>query len=327
MTSEKPSHLKERVVLFDHDGNADDIIALIVVLRTKNIKLIGVTVAPADCFVKEGVELTIKSICFTDQKIPVAGGTIEKSNPFPDDYRVISVKSNNLPMFLHQKVDKSLHDPRPAHEFIVDKIKNSEEKVTVVMTGPATNLVAALQLDPSIQNNIEEVIWMAGAVDVPGNLKKMDHIGVAEWNVFWDPHSSKYLFETGLNILIVPLDATNLVPIDYNFLKILAEQREKYDMIDLAGQLFALAHDTSPNILDAYCAWDTLTVAYLGCKDLFTIRQEKLEVLVEKPFEGQTIKSDKPCARLINIADKVNLQNFYEFLIEMFSFNAKINVE
>ena len=48
------------------------------------------------------------------------------------------------------------------------------------MTGPATNLWAAIELDPSTKDKMEEVVWMGGAVDASGSLKKFDHDGSAE---------------------------------------------------------------------------------------------------------------------------------------------------
>mmetsp|Transcript_23246 Transcript_23246/g.20125 ORF Transcript_23246/g.20125 Transcript_23246/m.20125 type:complete len:126 (+) Transcript_23246:430-807(+) len=120
------------------------------------------------------------------------------------------------------------------------QIKASKEKVTVLLTGPATNFVAALEKDPSIKDNIEEVVWMAGAVDVGGNVVQYHHDTSAEWNVYWDPVSGKKLFESGLNVTIFSLDSTNTVPVKIDFLKKITKQKE-YVLSDLVGQLYAIS--------------------------------------------------------------------------------------
>lgn len=176
------------------------------------------------------------------------------------------------------------------HDFMIKKIKESKEKVTVLLTGPCTNLTAAIEKDPSIKDNIEEVVWMAGAVDVVGNVTQYHHNGSAEWNVYWDPLASRKLFETGLNITIFSLDSTNTVPVSTNFLKKVAAQNE-YILSDLVGYLYSISYVETFNEVDAYYMWDTLCTSYLGCDNLATFRKEELEVIADTPEEGRTKKA------------------------------------
>ena len=75
-------------------------------------------------------------------------------------------------------------------------------------------------------NNIREVVAMAGAVDVPGNVQSIHikqgevHDNSAEWNVYWDPDAAKVVLEEhpSLNVRLFSLDATNHVPITPAFL-------------------------------------------------------------------------------------------------------------
>jgi purine nucleosidase len=224
MESADFSKIRKRTVIFDHDGNPDDIVSLMLVLGMPNIDLIGVSITPADCYIEDAVDLTLKVLSLYERSIPVSRGDLESPNPFPDEYRVVTVKANHLPIMLSQEMDHKLIVDIPAHEFLAKKIKESKEKVTVLMTGPCTNLMAAIEIDSSIKDNIEEVVWMGGAVDVSGNVFKFDHDKSAEWNVYWDAKAAKKMFASGMNITIFSLDATNTVPVDLAFLKMNAKK-------------------------------------------------------------------------------------------------------
>lgn len=82
----------------------------------------------------------------------------------------------------------------------------------IFVSGTHTNLAEALRLDPGIAGNIREVQVMGGAVHVPGNINSdwpaIDN-RVAEWNIWVDPVAADEVFASGLDIHLVPLDATN----------------------------------------------------------------------------------------------------------------------
>jgi inosine-uridine nucleoside N-ribohydrolase len=100
----------------------------------------------------------------------------------------------------------------PSYPFIM--INQATEPVTIFVSGPFTNLALALQLDPAIKDKISAVYFMGGAVDVPGNktgLMPDSGNRVADWNMIADPQAAKEVFESGLELYMVPLDATNKV--------------------------------------------------------------------------------------------------------------------
>jgi purine nucleosidase len=79
--------------------------------------------------------------------------------------------------------------------------------VTVVALGPLTNLALALALDRDLcRAAIGEVIWMGGSAGAPGNTTP-----VSEWNAWCDPEAARSVFESGLPIRMVGLDATRCV--------------------------------------------------------------------------------------------------------------------
>lgn len=84
----------------------------------------------------------------------------------------------------------------------------------IFVSGAHTNLAEALRIDPSIASNIRAVTIMGGAVNVPGNIHSdwpdFDN-KVSEWNIWVDPLAASEVFSSGLDLHLVPLDATQQV--------------------------------------------------------------------------------------------------------------------
>jgi len=137
--------------------------------------------------------------------MPLAGGT-----PFPDWLRQLSDNFWDYPL---PNADKT-YPFQDAANLMVSIINQTPEPVTLFVSGPFTNLAQALQLDPAIKRNISAVYFMGGAVYVPGNItglvRDSDNL-VADWNMIADPQAAKEVFASGLELYIVPLDATHQV--------------------------------------------------------------------------------------------------------------------
>ena len=93
--------------------------------------------------------------------------------------------------------------------FLVDTIRQSETPVTVLAIGPLTNMALALRLAPDVCSNIERIVCMGGAFYVPGNVTPS-----AEFNWWFDPEAAAIVLEEDIDLLIVPLDATDAIAFD-----------------------------------------------------------------------------------------------------------------
>ncbi|HMH53158.1 MAG TPA: nucleoside hydrolase [Candidatus Acidoferrum sp.] len=92
--------------------------------------------------------------------------------------------------------------PRAA-DLIVETAARLGASLTVVALGPLTNLALALAADPSRVASVGRVVVMGGAVDDRGNVTP-----TAEFNMNVDPEAAARVFEAGLSLDLVPLDAT-----------------------------------------------------------------------------------------------------------------------
>jgi len=317
---------KPRKVFYDHDGNNDDIISLQLVASMPHIELLGVSVTPADCLLDDGIEATLRVLSvYGKTNIPVAKGKIYGSNPFPYDWRINAKVMNGMPLLINQKINKEQVVNEPAEDLMIKIIGGAKEKVTVLLTGPCTNFAAALEKAPEIKKNVEEVVLMGGAVDVHGNVGQYNHDGSAEWNIFYDPEAARKVFASGLEITTFSLDSTNNVPVNIEFLKKLADQRN-YSASYLASMLWAPTVKNIPSAEYTYFMWDTLAVAYLGCPKLCTFRRLELDVETQAPSEGKTYK--KPGnGQWVNVADNVNVDGFFRYYLEQLRTDLKFDEE
>jgi inosine-uridine nucleoside N-ribohydrolase len=95
-------------------------------------------------------------------------------------------------------------DRRPrAVDLIVETARRHAAALTVVALGPLTNLALAVDADAPAVAGVGRVVVMGGAVDVAGNVTP-----TAEFNMHVDPEAAAHVFEAGLPLDLVPLDAT-----------------------------------------------------------------------------------------------------------------------
>jgi len=314
--------LKNRTVLFDHDGGVDDLLSLMMLLSMSHIDLAGVVVTPADCFLRPALSATLKVLRFFGRlDIAVSQGDLRGVNAFPRAWRAHAYAIDAFPIL--NEIKTGMPDlaaanvvPEPGHEFLARKLRQATSPVTVLITGPISNLTAALESDPALEAKIKEVLWMGGALNVPGNVKDYEHDGSAEWNVYWDPPAAAGLWQTNVPITLFPLDATNHVDVTLDFLHQLAQQR-RYPVSDLAGQCWALTVGVIPAYEYTYHMWDTLTTGYLGAPEYIGFRQVRCQVEADGPSAGRT-RIVAEGGKIVQAAEKVDVEKFHQYTLKLF---------
>ncbi|MDO6567534.1 nucleoside hydrolase [Alteromonas sp. 1_MG-2023] len=280
-------------VIFDHDGGIDDLLSLLLLLRLPNIDVLGVTITPADCYPDDALLSTRKILTLTgNTHIPVSVGQLTGPNPFPPEWRAQPKMCHATPVMLRTAHDSVKVEPTAAHEWMQSALVSASSPVTILMTGPATNLATALTQQPELVSKVSKVVWMGGAVKVKGNVAMHDHDGSAEWNAYWDPKATKNLVDSGVNLLLVPLDATNDLPVSWDFLQKLADRNTPVS--DLAGQFWASTVTAIPSYEFTYFLWDILSTCILAIPDAkLSIETGQVAVSTTTPNAGQTYLCDE----------------------------------
>jgi purine nucleosidase len=312
--------MPDQTVFFDHDGGVDDLLSLLLLLTIPETDLVGVVVTPADCYPSYAAEASRKFMDLMGKTdTPVAMSTVRGVNAFPDIWRAQPHIINAFPQLLTIDEPRTPLSSREGVDFTIETLSDATHPVTYLMTGPCTTLVEALKKKPAIQEKIKEIVWMAGAIHVVGNVRTYTHNGSAEWNVYWDAPSTKWLLEQDLPLTLVPLDVTNHVPVGIAFLKQLAQQSQ-YEVSQLASICWATTINSIPGYDYLYHMWDVLATAYLGCPDLFSTQSVSIDVSVQLPNEGETIKNSED-GHPVKVVTEVALEAFYEYLLTQFRRN------
>lgn len=302
-------------VFFDHDAHVDDLLVLMM-LQCADVDLIGTAVCPGDCYKEPGLRATRRFLDFFGNKnIPSAAGDDEGTHPFPELWRADSEILANLPE-LGESQAKSPGRAGSAAELIVSALSRAAAPVSLVITGPPTNLAAALAASPSIKEKIERVWIMGGAVRVNGNVDKGD--GTAEWNFYNHPRASASVIDSGIPITLVSLDATNKAPVTRKFLERLAEQAKTHDVsrLALATWKVALRHIENEDYTQRYYFWDTLTTAAMLRPSLMKTQRMKVKVVVEGPSSGRTIED--PSGAPIDVGVDVECAELEDMILDLF---------
>lgn len=306
---------RPRRVLLDHDGGIDDLLSLAMLLAMPHVELRGIVVTPADCFLGPALAATQRILRWRGRRdVPIASGRLHGVNAFPAEWRAAPYAVDALPLLNDDDSGLPAVDDEPGHAFIARLLRESDVPLTVLVTGPPSNLATALQAEPALASRIDEVVWMGGALHVTGNVRAHEHDGSAEWNAFWDPPAVAALWRARVPITIVPLDATNQVPVTRTFLTRLARQRA-HALSDFAGQCWAMTVGTIPSYEYVYFMWDTLTTGYLGAPHLLAFRDVATEVDVSPPSAGRIRECDG--GRIVRAATFVDADGFHEYLLEL----------
>ena len=93
-------------------------------------------------------------------------------------------------------------DGRGAVRLMADVVRESDEPVTLVPTGPLTNVATFLEEHPRLGENVSRIVLMGGSIGL-GNTTP-----AAEFNVYVDPEAASIVFGSGLPVTMVGLDVT-----------------------------------------------------------------------------------------------------------------------
>lgn len=307
-----------RSVVVDTDMSIDDLIAVAMLVGSPMVDVEAIAITGLFVRCPRGEQIMLDFLATIGASgIPVACGAtaaLEGGRTFPDDWRDFADQGWGAPL------QPSSESPDTAGGVGLIERAVGEGADTLVILGPPTTSAQALRAAPELANRIVEVVMMAGAVDVPGNLYLDGNENPAwpgEWNVYVDPIATTEIFASGIPVVMVGLDATNQVPVS----------REVVDRMKSEGSGLAVSFAVETlerlRLVDAFDSyfWDQLAVAYLLDPAVVTLEQTGISVSLEPGREvGRTIRD--PNGPVISIATAANEPLFHEVMIASLSGRA-----
>ncbi|NRO63584.1 Non-specific ribonucleoside hydrolase RihC [Lactobacillus helveticus] len=301
-------------IYFNHDGNIDDLVSYLLLLQAPDIKLLGVGAIDADGFIDPSVAACRKMTDLFNlrgDELAVARSNSRAVNQFPHDWRMATYSFNYLPILNKKGSVDTPQAELPAHLDMVEKLKHAKEPVTLIMTGPLTDLARALDVDPDIEQHIKKLYWMGGSLDGHGNVAMVNADGSQEWNSFWDPYAVKRVFDSNIPIQIVGLESTEEIPLNDELRQHWASLR-KYPAMDLVGQGYSLIISISSAEL---YLWDVLTTVSALYPEVVESEKAKATVITDGMSAG-SFRRD-PNGREVDIVTKANKELFFQKMDEI----------
>jgi len=203
-----------------------------------------------------------------------------------------------------------------AVDFIIESLLEADtNSVTLVPTGPLTNIAQALVQQPAIRPKIREIVLMGGAMREGGNTTPS-----AEFNILEDPDAAQLVMHCGRPLTIVPLDVTHQVLVTRNRLEQIRAIDSAVGAAVVGMMEFFNRFDSEKYGSDGAPLHDPCTIAYLLKPELFEGRMCNVEIETGSPLtRGHTAVdfwgvSDRP--RNANWLYKVDADGFFTLLIE-----------
>ena len=276
------------LVSFDDDGSPDGTTALLFLLSDPAVRLVSASISYGEAYPDvyiQHVGRLLDDFGFVD--IPLGAGPaapVAGDNAFPEFMREGANDFWGLPLPNAERT----YPVQDVASLLVSVSKGSDQPVTVFASGPLTNLALALRKDPSIRQRLEAVYIMGGAVYVPGNLRDLAPDSpntAAEWNIYADPVAAQEVFDSGVDLYLVPLDATNQVEITR---RDTAAWRSGGEIADFAADLYQGLMDSWGT--KSAAVWDVMTAAILTDPELCRFEALHLDVVTDDGSEsGRTV--------------------------------------
>ena len=191
-----------RNIILDCDPGHDDAIAILLAGQKKYFNLLGITTVSGNQTIEKTTRNAINLVNFLKINVPVAMGA---SEPLIQEKQICEQihGKTGLDGYEFDKYEQRVSNLNAA-ELIID-LTSKHEHVTIVATGPITNVALALKLKPEIKEHIDEIIFMGGSTD-NGNVSP-----AAEFNVYCDPEATYIVLKSGLPVKMVGLNVTRKV--------------------------------------------------------------------------------------------------------------------
>jgi inosine-uridine nucleoside N-ribohydrolase len=316
-----------RAVVFDTDVDFDDTVALAVLAQQHldgRVDLRAVTITndggglPGKAY--QHARCLLDSLGLPD--VPVADTTYGLPHQFPPALRfgIDFILDAAIPDCAAGHVPSSMS----AGELLAATAADLNGRLTLIATGPMTNVAVAMQLlearyGPGATALINRAYLQVGAVHVMGGLEGVPGFDDTQtFNAWGDPAATQAVFD-GLrqgSVFVVPHDATDYVPVRVAYLATLAAEARTP-----AAQYVAtmMNHPLLIGAINAGLAvfwWDPLAaLAATDEHDLVTYEWTRLEVIQDGPSSGRTIES--PSGARLRVAFSADTARFERRLLDV----------
>jgi pyrimidine-specific ribonucleoside hydrolase len=280
-------------VIVDYSPTVSDVGGLMYLLAHPDVEVIAISLpvtGEAGCDL--GIEVTLGILAMFDQEdVPVACDpeVPDAARPWPEEFLA---GHENLTFGLPEST--ATPSDLAAPDLIANAAAEAGRPVVLYAVAPLTNVARALDRHPELAGNLERIVIMGGAVDAPGNVFDAN----AEWNVWIDVPAAADVIASGVPVTVVPLDATNFVPVPSYYQRLL-DEADQSDAIVYLGQMVR----TFPAVTSGfYQFWDELAASVAAGEDHVSTEDMTILVVEGGTDDGRTARDDGGHAATVAVA-------------------------
>ena len=302
---------KEKIIL-DCDPGHDDAVAIMLAAINPKIELLGITVVAGNQKLEKTVNNALKVCNHLNLDVPVYSGMSRpmiREQLIADD--IHGETGLDGPKFEELKIKA---EDKHAVNFIIDTLMNSDEKVTLVPTGPLTNIGMAIRFEPRIIEKINRIVLMGGSYQL-GNMTP-----AAEFNILADPDAAHIVFSSGVKVVMMGLDLTRQASATKEVVEKIKSLNNKASKLFVDLMEFFAASQKNVFGWSAPPVHDPTTIAYIIDPECIEVKPMfcEIELWSEKSY-GRTlcdyfgILKKEPN---VDVAVKLDFDRFWNLIYE-----------
>ncbi len=310
--------MKKIPVIIDCDPGHDDMVALVLALGNSRLDVKAVTNVAGNKVMEKVVRNTLNILNYCGVKREVAAGA---RRPLVREYLRTDTEGahgiSGLDGFDFPEENPLRCSDRTAIEVMAEVLRTSEEKVTLIATGPLTNLGLLIRAFPELcREKVERISLMGGTCHYILTKPFM------EFNVFMDAEASKIVFGSGLPITMFGYDVTYNTLLELDFLKKLEKVGNRTGhMVSSLLQAFYQLHNKAWMEVEGCPVHDACAVAGVIDPSIVTESERMyVEIPTEPgPLSGATIcdyahRSGKPAN--VEVVFKMDRDRFQDMILD-----------
>ena len=302
--------MSEKIIL-DVDTGHDDMVAIVMASGLAEIEIMGIVAVAGNQIVEKTLLNTLKVCDLIEETAPVFKGM---DRPILRD-RVVAGSIHGEsgldgPVFppLIKKEEKI-----GGIEFIIATILAHPHEITLVPTGPLTDIAMAFLLEPRLPQLVKNVVFMGGS------LGKGNRTPYAEFNIFADPEAASIVLSSGAPLVMMGLDVT---------LQVLLDEERNTHYTSYSTKTAKMFRDSMSHYIQACrlhgsefpAMHDPCCIAYVANPSIFEVEKHSIRVeLIDKEKYGRTTSVPLIEEKSVLVGKKADTALFWSLLDRSFA--------
>jgi purine nucleosidase len=273
----------ERTVWLDCDPGFDDWLAMLLLTQCPSVHWVGMSVVAGNAPLAITLDNALRISSFHGWPVPVHAGSAQPLQGALETAQSIlgaqGMRTTGMPLPATTRQAAS----QDAVGAMLAYLRSSSQPITLMATGPLTNIALAIEQDRVAMSQAIEIILMGGSTD------RGNHTPAAEFNIFADPLAASLVFASGIPIRMFGLNLCRQLLLTHAHVQAIKAMPGAHAQI-VAGYLDAYQRIRSRDGSVPMPLYDPAVALWLHAPELFEFQQAPVDVELQGQFtRGMTV--------------------------------------